>query len=1198
METKRFTYQCRSCVTWFHAILAVAVWFLIVSTTGSTSLFAVDNLIDHNGLVLTTPRLFVIYWGADWQSGFNDAYSGLPSVTYQSYLESFLNGVGGGRWLGTQMQYRNSTSPQGVIAGKWVDATNFLPATPTQGQIEEEVRRAAEHFNVSSDPQAVHLIALPPGHGDTLFVGKGGGACAWHSRAWNNNIFNSRFYPYITLPYMPDAPGKNVPGCWAFSVNNGFDFSGHGIFDGVSKVAGHEWAETLTDPRIDAWYDDIWNNLNKDGGETGDKCNGMTINNIGAGGDYFAVQPLWSNNDGGCVLAGVPSADQSPASNDFGQWAVNTSTPPSTVQLTNNGDLDLPLVLFNKSPWYLSGPNANDFILGNNTCGKVLHPGVTCQVEVTFRPLDLGIRQATLAVNIQGGVTHTGNATSLTGKGVPQWMFVDQSMISFGSSLINSPSAPLSVNLGNQGDASRLIQGVRLGGPNASDFSILSDGCTDHLLGPLETCTIVLGFMPICTGERLAELGIADATGSVSGIPVRGTGLGPVARLSAPNVVFDGIKFNSNGVLTGGEIPVTGEVQKNVTFTNVGQSPLEVKGVEVTGDFALESNDCTQPLEPNGSCNIQVRLRPTRFEFQSGSLLIHDNTCDSPQEVILTGSVDAPIASLVADMLRFEPVPVGSTSGPQAVELENLEGDAPLHVQSISATGDFAATSDCPTDLAIGRCTIMVTMKPTATGPRSGTLVVTDNAPGSPQHIPLVGTGETSLCVGSTFGEPGQRVTVPVTLDNGDGVAGFQADLGFDPSLLNPVGVRLGADTTGDGWFVTSAVVGFGQLRLLGSDNPPAGLPAGAREVALVDFDISTAAPYGPLAPFSLSNCILSDAQGQRIPCDPCPAPGRVTVRPASSFRFRPIDSPVGVDQFDPLPFPAGVEALTSFGAIATAYNGTANLSVGPVCAGTLAPATQAFSSGVGSNLFRIACCLDPLLPMTRTPLQVQASDPAIAISGMSGPFQGVAKADVNADDAVNVLDVLRAINFSLNLPVSGPPLAPPLPFQRWAANMLDQNCAVDALINVLDVVRIRNKALGRPPLCPCSAGGVGVLAEQAAVLASPVMPFSISVERAGARDYLVTVHGAVDVSGLQLEVKAAGPKATVSLEGLTAGRNWQATTTLDQGVLRIVAFSNDAAGVSGDGAVLRIKGVGSPHLAAAVAADSQGREIPVRGAP
>ncbi|OLD64258.1 MAG: hypothetical protein AUI47_06910 [Acidobacteria bacterium 13_1_40CM_2_68_5] len=466
------------------------------------------------------------------------------------------------------------------------------------------------------------------------------------------------------------------------------------------------------------------------------------------------------------------------------------------------------------------------------------------------------------------------------------------------------------------------------------------------------------------------------------------------------------------------------------------------------------------------------------------------------------------------------------------------------------------------------------------------------DVPGLTVRAPLA----RQICIGSTLGEAGQRVTVPITLDNGLGVAGFQVDVGFDPSLLNPAGVRLGADTAAaTGWTINSAMVGFGVLRVLGHSNPPAGLGAGPKEVALVDFDIAATAPIGPMTPFRLANCVLSDPNGLQIPCNSCPQPGQVVVRPAGSFSFRPINSPVGVDQFDPLPFPSTVEALTFTNTLATGYNGTASMSVGPVCAGTLQPASLPFFSGVGNGTFSIGCCLDPLLPMTRTPLKLQATDAAISISGSSAPFNGVAKADVNADNAVNILDVVRAINFSLNLPVSSPP---PVTFQRWAANMLDQNCSVDALINVLDIVRIRNKALGRPPLCPCSVGGVGVLTEQAAVLASPVTPFSISLEKAGARDYLVKVHGAVDLSGLQLELKAAGPKATVSLEGLTAGRNWQATTTLDQGVLKIVAFSNAAAGVSGDGAVLRITGGGSPHLGSAVAADSEGREIPVRSAP
>ena len=47
--------------------------------------------------------------------------------------------------------------------------------------------------------------------------------------------------------------------------------------------------------------------------------------------------------------------------------------------------------------------------------------------------------------------------------------------------------------------------------------------------------------------------------------------------------------------------------------------------------------------------------------------------------------------------------------------------------------------SDNPT--ALGTCTINVTFAPTAVGARTGTLTFTDNARGSPQTIPLTGTG-------------------------------------------------------------------------------------------------------------------------------------------------------------------------------------------------------------------------------------------------------------------------------------------------------------------------------------------------------------------------------------------------------------------------------------------------------------------------
>src|SRR5438477_6315352 len=68
---------------------------------------------------------------------------------------------------------------------------------------------------------------------------------------------------------------------------------------------------------------------------------------------------------------------------------------------------------------------------------------------------------------------------------------------------------------------------------------------------------------------------------------------------------------------------------------------------------------------------------------------------------------------------------------------------------SFAASGDFATTSTgasaCPTSpatLAAGaNCSINVTFTPTASSIRTGTLLVTDNASGSPQTVALSGNG-------------------------------------------------------------------------------------------------------------------------------------------------------------------------------------------------------------------------------------------------------------------------------------------------------------------------------------------------------------------------------------------------------------------------------------------------------------------------
>src|SRR5437773_1588049 len=76
-------------------------------------------------------------------------------------------------------------------------------------------------------------------------------------------------------------------------------------------------------------------------------------------------------------------------------------------------------------------------------------------------------------------------------------------------------------------------------------------------------------------------------------------------------------------------------------------------------------------------------------------------------------------------------------------------GEADLKINSFAASGDFAATSTGPTACpmrprnvtAVQTCAITVTFTPTASGARTGTLSLADNAGGSPQIMTLSGNG-------------------------------------------------------------------------------------------------------------------------------------------------------------------------------------------------------------------------------------------------------------------------------------------------------------------------------------------------------------------------------------------------------------------------------------------------------------------------
>ena len=109
--------------------------------------------------------------------------------------------------------------------------------------------------------------------------------------------------------------------------------------------------------------------------------------------------------------------------------------------------------------------------------------------------------------------------------------------------------------------------------------------------------------------------------------------------------------------------------------------------------------------------------------------------------VMKLGAPPAPALSLNPVALQFGSQAVATSSQPQNISLSNT-GTGALSISAIAISGDFSQTNNCGNSIAVGgSCTVAVTFRPSAAGTRTGSLTVQDNASGSPQSIPLSGTG-------------------------------------------------------------------------------------------------------------------------------------------------------------------------------------------------------------------------------------------------------------------------------------------------------------------------------------------------------------------------------------------------------------------------------------------------------------------------
>src|SRR5438094_3933059 len=253
--------------------------------------------------------------------------------------------------------------------------------------------------------------------------------------------------------------------------------------------------------------------------------------------------------------------------------------------------------------------------------------------------------------------------------------------------------------------------------------------------------TTVGAYQRSLLGSSSAFVTLVDTNGSTLGYS---TYVGSGGNTYGQAIAVAGGNAYIGGSTNASSLPLVGAIQSG----NAG-------GVDA---FAAEINPAGSAISFStyfgGSAYDQV----TAVAINSGNMYIAGSThsTDLPTAQAYQGSYgggdsDAFLAkiqistvSLSPGSLTFSAQQVDTTSPPQPVTLTN-SGSSSLSITSITFTGsnsgDFAQTNNCGSSVPQGAsCTINVTFTPAASGPRSATLTVNDNAFGSPHTASVAGT--------------------------------------------------------------------------------------------------------------------------------------------------------------------------------------------------------------------------------------------------------------------------------------------------------------------------------------------------------------------------------------------------------------------------------------------------------------------------
>jgi hypothetical protein len=238
------------------------------------------TLSDHGGPTMGNASFQAVYWNSKL------------ATSIRASLDAFVNSYS------DNLPYRNTdTSADYTIVQQYIGAylltprTSFVdashdgkkvPNSYSDSSVRSYLASLFSNGQILPDDTTVYGLYFPSG---MRIMTQGGASCSAFCGYHGHFAYNGLDIKYAVFPYT-DCRACSMPG--------------KQVIDILTIVTSHEIREAVTDPDLNAWYDDA-------GYEADDKCAWHNLYRTMSG---FWVQPEYSNGNGanpypgpGCVVA-------------------------------------------------------------------------------------------------------------------------------------------------------------------------------------------------------------------------------------------------------------------------------------------------------------------------------------------------------------------------------------------------------------------------------------------------------------------------------------------------------------------------------------------------------------------------------------------------------------------------------------------------------------------------------------------------------------------------------------------------------------------------------------------------------------------------------------------------------------------------------------------------------------------------------